>query len=273
MQAYQDALAACMKEQGFDYVPFVLPVRFSFRREGVGVISVDDGSTPSLPPDQFAKQYGYGISTVDKSADQPPADPNDAIVDAMSAAERVAYYHALYGPAVALQKDGTLAHKELNIDDASCFSKAGTETEDQQVTVTTSPALNAFAGLTSEMGALTQRELADPRMVAAMQTWTDCMAAAGYPGYTDLNGPRQDVADRTTKVMGQARDATKADPDELATLRSFEIAVATADLDCRVAYDASFKTVQVDVEQQFIDSHRQELEQYRDALAASSTGG
>jgi hypothetical protein len=251
----------------------VHPVQFSFRPEGSAVAISGAGTGPSLPPDEFAKQYGYGISTTDKSTADQLVDPNKAIVDAMSPAERVAYYHALYGSDVALQKDGHLAHKELNIDDASCFHQADVDSSGDQTTVTTNPATNAFAPLREEMGSLTDRELADPRMVEAMRGWTDCMAAAGHPGYTDLNEGRQDVADRATKVMGEARDPSKADPDELAALRAYEISVALADRQCRVVYDAAFKAVQFDVEQAFIDSHRAELEQYRDALAAAAAGG
>lgn len=272
LQANQDALARCMNEEGFDYVPYVIPYRFTWQGRGATIVSAQTPGS-SLPADQFAKQYGYGISTMDDSTNKQQTNPNDAIVDAMSAAERVAYYHALYGPDVALQKDGRVAHKELTIGDSSCYQKASNEAFGDPTTATTNPVMNAFGPLLEAMGALTQRELADPRMVAAMQEWIDCMATAGYPGYTDLNQPRQDVSDRTTKVMGSAKDASKADPDELAAVRAFEIAVATADLECHVSFDATFRTVQIDVEQAFVDAHRAELEQYRDAVAASSAGG
>ena len=73
--------------------------------------------------------------------------------------------------------------------------------------------------------------------------------------------------------MGDAMDPAAADPGALQELRAYEIAVATADLACRAEYDAVRNQVQTEVEESFIDEHRAELEQYRDAIAAGDVGG
>ena len=90
------------------------------------------------------------------------------------------------------------------------------------------------------------------------------MAAAGFPGYTDLNAPQSDVAERAREVMGTALDPANADPDELAELQSFEIAIATADEACRAGYGETYQQVRLDIETQFVEQHRTELEQYRE---------
>src|SRR5690606_12082556 len=97
-----------------------------------------------------------------------------------------------------------------------------------------------------------------------------CMADAGFPGYTDLNSPQTDVAERARAVMGTAFDPSLADPDELAELQRFEIAIATADNACRAGYGEIYQQVRYDIEVQFVEQHRTELEQYRDALAAQA---
>src|SRR6185369_15236888 len=67
----QDQIVSCMQAQGFTYVAV------TFDRTPAA-------SDPySLPPKEFAEQYGYGISTIDYSK-TTNTDPNTAITSAMS---------------------------------------------------------------------------------------------------------------------------------------------------------------------------------------------
>jgi hypothetical protein len=85
----QEIVAGCMADQGFDYVPFVYPMPSS--------PAMDDLDFASRA---WAEKYGYGISTTNSAmpgSAESVADPNQAIVDAMSDSQREAYYTALWG--------------------------------------------------------------------------------------------------------------------------------------------------------------------------------
>lgn len=271
-RAHEEAIARCMAAEGFEYVPYVRNIQWTVVEGGALAVHAPGGAQiPDLPPDEFAAQYGYGLSTREPQEEElDDVDPNAAIVDAMSVAERVAYYQALLGAEQSLDGQGR-PNAEMVGDPDACWEQAATEVwGDRDALVTTDPVLAAFAPLLEQIGAIEERVAADPRMVAADEAWSACMAAAGFPGYTDLNSPQTDVAERAREVMGTAFDPTLADPDELAELQRFEIAIATADHACRAGYGETYRQVRHDVEAQFVEQHRTELEQYRDALAAQA---
>lgn len=276
-RAHEEAIARCMAAEGFEYVPHVLDLQWTVVEGGatpgpaLAVLHPGGGQPPDLPPDEFAAQYGYGLSTREPQEEElADVDPNAAIVDAMSVAERVAYYQALLGAEQSLDGQGR-PNAEMVGDPESCWEQAATEVwGDRDAMVTTDPVLAAFAPLLEQIGAIEDRVAADPRMVAADEAWSACMADAGFPGYTDLNSPQTDVAERAREVMGSAFDPTLADPDELAELQRFEIAIAVADHACRAGYGETYQQVRYDIEAQFVEQHRTELEQYRDAVAAQA---
>src|SRR5690349_2415333 len=71
----EDATAACMKAAGFEYV--AVPPEQNAKGKFNDAFN--------LPPDKFAEQYGYGISTIDwsKAADDD-TNPNTKIRKALS---------------------------------------------------------------------------------------------------------------------------------------------------------------------------------------------
>lgn len=273
-RAHEEAIARCMAAEGFDYVPYVPNIQWSVVDGGVAVLTPGGGELPDLPPDEFAAQYGYGISTRQpQDVEAADVDPNAAIVDAMSVPERVAYYQALFGAEQSLDSQGR-PNAEMVGDPDSCWEQAATEVwGGRGGTVATDPVLAAFAPLLEQIAAIEDRIAADPRMTAATDAWSACMADAGFPGYTDLNAPQSGVAQRAREVMGTALDPAAADPDELAELQRFEIAIATADEACRAGYGEVYRQVRHDLEAQFVEQHRTELEQYRDAVAAAAADG
>jgi hypothetical protein len=270
-RAHEEAIARCMADEGFDYRPFVRQFQWYTEGSAVAIVTAGAGTLPNLPPDQFATQYGYGLSTRDPNqVEDSEVDPNAAIVDAMPIAQRVAYYHALLGADQSLDDEGR-PNAEMPGDPASCWEQAATEVwGDQSGAPATDPVLAAFAPLLDQIAAIEDQIAADPRMVAAHDAWSACMADAGFPGYTDLNGPQSTVAARARDVMGTAMDPASADPDELAELQRFEIAIATADNSCREEFGEAYTQVRNELETRFVEQHRTELEQYRDAVAANA---
>ena len=83
----ENLIRDCMKAQGFDYIP-VDPQAQRAALVGQAGMSEED----------FNKQYGYGITTLyGKEQTVDAANPNIAIRNGLSDADKAAYDHALYG--------------------------------------------------------------------------------------------------------------------------------------------------------------------------------
>jgi len=88
--SYQEAIATCMAEAGFEYLPTLS-----------GLIFVDQSALdPPRDSREYAEQYGYGYGSRPDGAGSitsPGDNPNDALIEAMSEAEATEYYLALFG--------------------------------------------------------------------------------------------------------------------------------------------------------------------------------
>jgi hypothetical protein len=261
----EQQVATCMQAQGFEYVAVEPNDEARNRKERFR----------AMPPGDFAAQYGYGISTLD--FDEPASsNPNDAIVEAMTVPERSAYYQALYGSLITIDANGRpVKPKEAGPapppGDESCIEKANVAVFGQKPDADTSASQDAFAGLQDEMNSLNDSIHSDPRMTVAMTAWTDCMEAKGHPGYTSFDAGQDEVRTRADTVIGD-KTASEVDPAALSELRTFEISVATDEYQCSIPYETVHDTVQTELENTFIEEHRAELEQYRDAIAAGTAG-
>ncbi|MBB5981993.1 hypothetical protein [Kribbella solani] len=271
----EDATVACMKNAGFEYIA-VAP---DSAKKG----KFDDAF--NLPPDKFAEQYGYGISTIDwsKAGPDDSSDPNKKIRDALSPTAQKAYDKALNGdgggPAgtvkVEVGGDGPSSKGQL---DQGCRGKAAADIygkgEDREAD------FKKYENLFKDIQALSQRIDADPRVVDATKAWSDCLADAGQPGFKKLNEPQEKIrkeldtltgnkpsGDGPMKVQGPP-SFDKVDAAKLGDLRKEEIALATADQKCKASkYNEPYKTVQYELEKEFVAQNKAQLEAYRDGMA------
>lgn len=277
----QESVVACMAAEGFEYRPFIMtqPVETAYDNFGTRA---------------FAEKYGYGISTfatgspsVEAGPTSAPTDPNQAIVDAMSDAEREAYYAALYGAPVMASESGaaepTASIAPPGPEDLGCF---GTAQQEVYGGGTASP--DQFNDLFERMSAIYEKVADDPAVAQAQADWTACMADAGHPGLASVDDPMQQISERMnafwsdmdgaspaplvteTATATAAPDSMGPDPDDpaLIQLKADEIAMAVADFDCRASsgYQAAFDAVSQDLQEQFVRDNRAELERYRDAM-------
>lgn len=87
---HEEFVAACMHSLGFSYTPTIVS----------NVVIVPDNFIPT-DSQEFAKQYGFGISTwppiVTVRQDTPGGWANQGIWDQMTPAERDAWNTALFG--------------------------------------------------------------------------------------------------------------------------------------------------------------------------------
>ena len=159
---FEEMIARCMADQGFEYVPAIRPV---------------GGSRPVLDEEEFARERGFGITTwygqetMSESDEDEWVDPNTAIFVAMSESERYAYEDALWG----LDEQGTdpdTGEQIIDDSDGGCRGQAYDEVYGfpDEVWQSLGPARDEVF----------QRVLADPRYLEADRVWSECMADRGY---------------------------------------------------------------------------------------------
>jgi hypothetical protein len=289
-QQVQELIAACMKEAGFEYLPYV---------------PTAPESQPVVEGDlDWASTYGYGISTIDTAAPDPSDDPNTAITAAMSESERAAYQLALFGssfrstsssdgvavaaPPVDIAPpsggaDGSTAPATGAADgSAGCVPQASAQVYGEPDIVD----MQEFSTLFDALGKLQTAIMQDPRIVPLVAAWSDCMADAGHPGLAAVDDARNSIMSRWADLNGwqftpgdagggsvsvSAADAvTEPDPAKVAELRTDEIALAVADLGCRKDHQAVYDQVRTELEQKFVIDYLSELERYRDATSGGN---
>jgi len=260
-RAGEERVAACMAEQGFTYIPFI---------DGGPIVTFYDDGGPDRESREFAELYGLGISTDAPFTGQSwrwdattsPPDPNQELLEAMSDAERQAWGWAMSG--------GSTVENPAGCQIVRIPVRWGTGTiEDRE-----------FWQLEVELTLLWTRIERSPRIAELDAEWSSCMALAGFPDLRDrfsmhndelwpawqlvLNGPgwleRSNAWDWLAHPEGP--DFPDPDPAAVAAFQAREIAMAVASYDClaQVDYDARRSAISLEMQQEFIDANRHELE-------------
>jgi hypothetical protein len=282
-----------MTEAGFEYTPEPF---YGDRDDAYVDPHADVWQLQQDDPEAFAREYGYGFTTIDYGAEATETpdstdDPNAAYREGLSTAAQEEYDKALWGDWEAyeeeLEESGEDPEAVRGIEPGGCSDEAfkevygdGSEGDEGQ-----------FEELFEEWDALYQRIESDPRMEDATQAWIGCMAAAGHPDLEDLYGGQNEVSERQSELYGwddegvlpapieegeaegEAVEESPApietvepDPAELEELRQFERDIAVADYTCRQEHDIddAERDVRYEHEEQFIEDNREQLEAYRD---------
>jgi hypothetical protein len=250
--ALQNAVAACMKKEGFDYQP-------DLRSTAGGELAIPFGT------EEFAHTYGYGVSTGPFTFEDASIDPNEEYVATLGEGERSAYEESLWGlpqksgEEVAAGGEAADESHQYDWSAGGCMGVAdhelGSEPEPDD------PELQSLLMLLEREY---EKAEAAPAVLAADEAWSECMADAGHPEYEKRNEAPSDFDRRYGELLGP--DGEEPDPAALDALRSEEIAVATADFECggEDGYAEALAAEQLRVEQSFVEAHREEL----DALVA-----
>lgn len=225
IEAVESLIAKCMSDAGFEYVA----VDYKTIRRGMSA----DKSLPGVSERAYLAQYGYGISTLYTGLAPQLADvatpaqiglgeQNVRIFNNLSPADQVAYNHTLFGE----HADATFA-VALETED---FSLTGGCTRAAIEQVFGSEVLNLT--YYSPLDALIQQ---DPRMIAALSEFANCMRAAGF-NYTNPNDVEPDIRKRLYAITGGAPPETLSSDarSALAELQGEERAVATVAENCTI---------------------------------------
>ncbi len=214
------AIRDCMKAQGFEYVP-VDP--FAQRAAVLGSSRLSD--------EDFLQQFGYGISTL-WGRGRTDADPNARLRLALGPADRKAYDRSLWG-------DNAGATFTEAVDSGN-FARLGGCTRDATEQVFGGARL--LTQLQSRLDQLEERILQDQRMVRAIESWSGCMAQAGFE-YDEPEAIDSDLFARMEAIVGPlpGQFATGPAPGErprqysrvaLSELQRDEVAIARSDNRC-----------------------------------------
>ena len=267
-QRIEEDIAECMKKQGFRYTPFVPPaVTFD--------VAVDEEGGASPDDKRWVEKWGYGVVAgvgevqLDEAvSDEPVEDPNSQYYESLTVAEQVAYNETLYGPEEPVEGNGVSEGKGWET--AGC---AGAAAHREEV-ARRGPDLAAFDDLIARMDSVWAEFESHPGLVALNHAWSACMEERGEPGFD----AQQDAADSISTAYANLRFASDSGSDEMppdapsnlspeanpqvAALQEREIELALVDLACReeTDFDASQAEIFVQMEQEFVDANKEELD-------------
>jgi hypothetical protein len=295
----QDAIVACMKEQGFEYIA-TDPSQF---------ISFESSEGFEYGSDEWVDKYGFGITTQrwpqsqlgdglvgfddsEMSGDEAPTDPNFEIMQALSPEEQEAYNTALYGEQT-FEFDETLseeeqeaAAQEQTFEMGGCYGEAQSSSDDLST--------KFYQEFETELTGMYERAQNDPRVVEWEKKVSDCVAGKGleYANQEDLYALyEEDLSKIEAKIVYPGADLTEEQmqamseeelqelynqpvdfPDEdrqtLADLQAEEIALAKAVNECDGGMEEQTKIYQeviTEYEQQFLEDNADRLEELKSA--------
>ncbi|MGY1650625.1 hypothetical protein [Geodermatophilus sp. SYSU D01119] len=259
----EELVARCMQEQGFEYTPNTQSATF---------VSSEDVEWE--PDDRdWVSQYGYGAVNSPYNEQPVPeeeyVDPNADYVASLSESEQTAFYEALSGPVPDeedLAEDGSY---EYDWTTAGCQGAAQHEVAGEDPSQS-----EEFASLFAAIDELYTSTATWPGMADLDREWAECMDAAGHGGHVTQADAQNSVHDELNAIyedVAVSEDGTSTgEPDQAAldALAEREVELALADLGCREETDYRDRSTEIthEVEEQFIEDHRAEL----DALVAAA---
>ena len=244
VDAVEEQAAACMAELGFEYVP----APGNHRR-----VTTDELMADLPSSEAFAKEYGYGAVRTPGLEAAGTEDPNEAILERLSAQELAEYDVALHGDLESWAQRGEVPP----LAERGCLGAAS-------ATLWASEPDPFDQEILAEISRI-ERELvpADARVTAIDAQWAECMSDAGHPGLESHLAARDGIWEQYLE-HGGGEGEIRADglTDNEREFLEIEIRQATADWQCRdsLGYDAVVNQVRDELQQQFIDSHEVELD-------------
>ena len=249
----EELVAACMADEGFEYIPVDQSQYMSF-----------DDDEVDRDTEEWVAEHGYGMQQTPEEIEEMNeqaeeyVDPNQDYVMALSESEQTAYYEVLYG--VQSSEPNEDGEYEYNWEEAGCQGAAQHEVQGEM------PYDNdKYKDLLDEMNSLYEDLQKDPEMKKIDAEWAACMSDAGETGFKK----KQDAIDSIIEEQNAMYEDPTAQEDQDAfakvqeELRKTEIKLALVDFQCskEVDYQNRSLTIQFALEQQFIDDNKKQLDE------------
>lgn len=243
----EELVAACMAQQGFEYIPWVpnwsgsRAVPFEARPEFV-----------DLDPLGRARLFGHGFVMGAMEEQEHPIDPgvnpNDAIRDSLSA-EGSREWRVALDACVEQHVTGALSEKIMAKFSDPIYQEFDEDASEVEIAI-----------------------FLDPRVVTLDRSWSDCMAAAGHPGFDfDENTPGNHLSMRWEGLKAESEDGQTPDAGQAQELIAEEISIVVADETCQAQLDyvAARRAVQEEYESAFVAERAEDITYLTELFAAS----
>ncbi len=206
--AVEEAIAECMRRQGFEYV--VVPPGDPVDEDPV------TAGAPIAEQEAWVERYGYGISTrfdpdrldvEELRAFLDPvveADPRARLLEQMTVEERLAWVTA----------------------EGDCEERALSELPPPDL-----PTLEVDPALWAALAEMDAAIASDPRYEGTTDRWRDCLRRRGWP-FPDQDAAIEAITDRLWRVLELALLGDPTVAEELRSLQEFERSVAVDDFAC-----------------------------------------
>lgn len=227
-EAIEEDKRVCMNEAGFEYIPHAQP-RFAV---GGSAISARSALISEITR-EWVEANGYGLTArlIESNAFND-SDPNLTTRRALDPGDAESYEAAFSQCAIQAQ------------------AKAGFDEH--------------YVEMATELGQLVAELeaeiISDPRLEDATHRWAECMDRGGR-SYQRLSEPRDEIAERLHETQEEKTEEAEASYEDILME---EVALATADLDCRIeaGADEILSIVMKEADADFADQHRALLEEY-----------
>ena len=214
IEATESLISTCMTDAGFQYIA----VDFVSVKKAMD----SDQTAVGISNEEFVKQFGLGVTTqFAKPIVIFGAGPeNTAYLDGLAAADQVAFRRALWGETPDWNHARALEEEDFS-ETGGCTRAAAEQTY---------TATEVGGGYINPVD---KRLEQDPRMVAALGTWSDCMNAEGYK-YDHPDHVDDDLRERLDAITLGQDPTTLTGPalDALTELQGEELAIASVFLGC-----------------------------------------
>lgn len=252
-QEIEELTAACMAEEGFEYVPVDQSQNMYF-----------DDDMEERNTEEWVAANGWGMVQTQEDMKEQQAqaeeyvDPNQPYVESLSPSEQEAYWATLYGAPPSEEELNDDGSYEYSWETAGCQGAANHEVQGDSYWED-----ERFAGLVEDMNALWEDLPKQPEIVELNQKWSECMADAGYPDLKLRQDAQMSISDEMNAFWEGQETPEGPSDEQLAELKDREIELALADFRCanQLDYDTTQFTAQFALEQQFIDDHKSELDE------------
>ena len=252
----QEKVKSCMAKEGFVYVPFVQSASFSSAGPKAG------------EERDWKRKHGYGMADSMESFQPTPSlqtDPNQALRDKLSSADKRAYENALFGFDTTAQIG---APPQIP---TGCMNAGFVDRS------------NIWSAINPKMEAMNKRIESDQRTTGVNTRWSSCMRSKGFTVRNEREIFEKVLIPAQQKVFSPPSSGSNENPGtpalpsnagqpigpnkaKVAELRTLELKLANADVDCLSKKDEAIrKAVRQEYETAFVKENRAALEQTKAA--------